>query len=250
MAHVFQADGRSFRMRLFPKPKYLPRPKKVAPGSLSLFDAPREDEAVDTPAERLAAKVAELCLLNRNNAEILRRMPELGLRDWWLVSGCLFQTVWNLRSGRPADKGIADYDICYFSDDLSWDAEDNVIREAARVFADLPVNIQVRNQARVHLWFPEKFGVAYPPLTTAGEGVLRYPCSAQAIGLKRTGEAFLDVYAPYGLGDVWDVVARPNRALPMAHIYAEKTARWQQEWNKLVVYQWVDEDQRRRVKPL
>ena len=127
-------------------------------------------------------------------------------------------------------------------------AEDVVIRDAARLFADLPVNIQVRNQARVHLWFPEKFGVAYPPLTTAGEGVLRFPCAAQAIGLRATGDEFLDVYAPYGLGDVWDLVARPNRALPMAHIYAEKTARWQAEWGKMIMYQWVDEDQRRRPK--
>ena len=250
MAHVFLADGQSFRLRLFPKPKQPTRRKKAAPTSLSLFESPEEGDVVDTPSERLAVRVAELCLLNRNNAEILRRMPDLGLRDWWLVSGCLFQTVWNLRSGRPADKGIADYDVCYFSEDTSWEAEDVVIRDAARLFADLPVNIQVRNQARVHLWFPEKFGVAYPPLTTAGEGVLRYPCAAQAIGLKRTGNEFLDVYAPYGLGDVWDVVARPNRALPMAHVYAEKTARWQGEWNKLVVYQWVDEDQRRRPKSL
>lgn len=250
MAHVFQADGRAYRLRLFPRPKILQRRKKAPPTSLSLFDAPADEDVTDTPSELLAAKVAELCLLNRNNAEILRRMPELGLRDWWLVSGCLFQTVWNLRSGRPADKGIVDYDICYFSEDISWEAEDVVIRDAARLFADLPVNVQVRNQARVHLWFPEKFGVGYPPLTTAGEGVLRYPCAAQAIGIKRTGEGYLDVYAPYGLGDVWDVVARPNRALPMAHVYAEKTARWQKEWEKLVIYQWVDEDQRRRPKTL
>ena len=246
MAHIFLPDGRSFRLRLFPRPKPVKRRRWVVPTSLALFDPPTDDDALDTPAERLAARVTELCLLNRNNAEILTRMPELGLRDWWLVSGCLFQTVWNLRSGRPADKGIADYDVCYFSEDLSWDAEDEVIRDAAKLFADLPVNIQLRNQARVHLWYPEKFGVAYPPLTTAGEGVLRFPCSAQAIGLKRTGEEFMDVYAPFGLGDVRDMVARPNRALPLASIYAEKTIRWRTEWNKLTVYQWVDRDSERR----
>ncbi len=244
MAHVFLADGRDFRLRVFPKAKLsahkrAARLKKSSP-TLALFDAPVDDDALDTPAERLAVRVAELCLLNRNNAEILQRMPALGLRDWWLVSGCLFQTVWNLRSGRSADQGIVDYDVCYFSEDTSWEAEDLVIREAKLLFSDLPVNVQLRNRARVHLWYPEKFGIAYPPLTTAGEGVLRFPCMAQAIGIKRTGDEFLDVYAPYGLGDVWDMVAKPNRALPLAHIYAEKTERWQAEWNKIIVYHWVN----------
>jgi hypothetical protein len=248
MAHIFLTDGRALRLRLFPKPKMQTTTSRRGKASsrpvhpsFALFDAPVDDDALDTPSERLAGKVAELCLLNRNNAEIVGRMPKLGLRDWWLASGCLFQTVWNLRSGRPADKGILDYDVCYFSDDISWEAEDDVIREAAKLFADLPVNVQLRNQARVHVWFPEKFGSAYPPLTTAAEGILRFPCSAQAIGLKRTGDEFLDVYAPFGLGDVWDVVARPNRALPLAPVYAQKTARWQKEWDKLVVYQWVGE---------
>lgn len=234
MAHIFLPDGRGLRLRLFPKPKRVARRKKAPPTSLALFDTPDDDDTAATPAERLAARVTELCLINRINVEILNRMPDLGLRDWWLASGCLFQTVWNLRSGRAAERGILDYDVCYFSEDLSWEAEDDVIRTAAKLFADLPVNIQLRNQARVHVWFPEKFGVAYPPLTSANEGILRFPCSPQTIGLKRSGEAFIDVYAPFGLGDVWDMVARPNRALPLAQVYAAKTARWQKEWDKIV----------------
>jgi len=247
MAQIVLSDGRGLRLRLFPKPKPAKPRKRAAPTSLALFDPPVDGDAFDTPAERLAARVVELCLLNRNNAEILNRMPSLGIRDWWLASGCLFQTVWNLRSGRTADKGITDYDICYFSDDVSWEAEDYVIREAGLLFADLPVKVQLRNQARVHLWYPEKFGIAYPPLTTASEGILRFPSSVQAFGLKRTGDTFMDVYAPFGLGDVWDMAVRPNRGFALAHVYHEKTLRWRTEWNKAVIHQWVDrEDEARR----
>lgn len=240
MAHIFMADGSALRLRLFPKPRQDGRRRRAGQGSLALFDPPTEDDSLDLPAERLAAKIAGLCLLNRNNAAIINRMPELGIRDWWLASGCLFQTVWNLKSGRPPDRGIADYDICYFSEDTSWEAEDGVIREAARLFAGLDVKVQLRNQARVHLWYPEKFDIPYPPLTSASEGILRFPCSVQAIGLKRTGAEFIDVYAPFGLGDVWEMVTRPNRALPLAQVYAEKTARWRMQWDKITVYQWVD----------
>src|SRR6187402_2017178 len=99
MAHIFLSGGGSLRLRLFPRPKAKRRMRKNAPTSFALFEAPDDDDAIDTPSERLAARVTELCLYNRNNAVILERMPKLGLRDWWLASGCLFQTVWNLRCG-------------------------------------------------------------------------------------------------------------------------------------------------------
>jgi len=241
--------GRMLRLRLYPKPKSPPPKKRRDLRTLALFDMPADDSLQDTPAERLAAKVAALCLLNRVNAEIVQRAPELGIRDWWLTSGCLFQTVWNLRSGYAAERGIKDYDLFYFSEDTSWEAEDEVIRAAAKLFAGLGAVVQVRNQARVHLWYPEKFGVAYPPLTTAGEGLLRFPNISSAIGMKRTGEDFFDVYAPYGLGDTWDMVARPNRALPLAKVFSEKTERWQTQWPRLVVYPWVEEDAKNTPNP-
>ena len=37
-------------------------------------------------------------LQNRNNRAIFDHWTELELPDGWLVAGCLFQTIWNLRS--------------------------------------------------------------------------------------------------------------------------------------------------------
>ncbi|MEQ9447486.1 MAG: nucleotidyltransferase family protein, partial [Rhodospirillaceae bacterium] len=66
--------------------------------------------------------------------------------------------------------------------------------------------------------------------------------SAQTIGMKRSGEDFLDVYAPFGLNDIWGMVARPNRALPLADIYSEKTTRWAGQWPNVKVYPWVGDE--------
>lgn len=60
---------------------------------------------------------------------VLDRLPSLGLREWWLTAGAVFQNVWNAVEGRPPGYGIKDYDVFYFDDtDLSWEAEDTVIR--------------------------------------------------------------------------------------------------------------------------
>jgi hypothetical protein len=66
------------------------------------------------------------------NAEILRRLPEVGLAEAYLVAGCVYQAVWNRLSGFAPGAMIKDYDIFYFDGaDLSWAAEDRVIRRAA-----------------------------------------------------------------------------------------------------------------------
>src|SRR6266576_3520919 len=97
-----------------------------------------------------ADRFISLALANPVNRAILERMPALGLADAWLVSGCLFQTVWNGLTARPLTYGIKDYDIFYFDPDLSELAEDCVIRRCADAFSGLPAEIEVRNQARVH----------------------------------------------------------------------------------------------------
>jgi hypothetical protein len=44
-------------------------------------------------------------LANPVNAELLTMLPMLGLPQCTLTAGCLFQTVWNLRSGNDAAWG-------------------------------------------------------------------------------------------------------------------------------------------------
>jgi uncharacterized protein len=90
---------------------------------------------------------------------VLERAPSLGLTDWWLTAGILFQAVWNDLTGRPPGTGIRDADFFYFDADTSWNAEDAVIRAGAELFADLPVPVEIRNEARVHLWYADRFGI-------------------------------------------------------------------------------------------
>ena len=101
--------------------------------------------------------------------ELLRR----ALPDAWIVAGCLVQTVWNGLTRRAVDYGINDYDVFYFDPDTTWAAEDAVIRQLHNAFANLGVSVEIRNQARVHLWYPEKHGVPYPPLHSSTQGIDR-----------------------------------------------------------------------------
>jgi hypothetical protein len=167
-----------------------------------------------------------IALVRQNPAvvTILDRLPALRAPDAWLTAGCLAQTAWNLQSGRPVQDGIRDYDLFYHDQDLSWEAEDAVIRRGAELFGDLAV--EIRNQARVHLWFGGKFGYDIAPLRSAREGIDRFLFRGICIGI----DASDHVYAPFGFDDLMAGVLRPNpnnlRSDHMLAKAADYRARW------------------------
>lgn len=162
---------------------------------------------------------------------VLECLRDAALPQWRLVAGCLYGTVWNVLAHQPRGTGIQDYDVIYFDAvDLSWEAEDAVIR---RVTSELP--LQIRNQARAHLWYEQHFGVPYPPLSTADEAITRYPSIAGAVGVRLEGDGRLDVAAPFGLDDMFAMVMRANPACPHQPTFAAKAARARQIWPELTV---------------
>lgn len=177
---------------------------------------------------------------NPYNCEILARLPKLALADSWLVSGCLFQTVWNVLDGREPTYGIKDYDIFYFDPDTSWKAEDGAIKAAELMFADLGVEIEVRNQARVHVWYEQKFGVHCPQFRSACDGIDHFLNTFSMVGASPGADGGT-LYAPVGLDDVFGRIMRPNPLWSGAsrrERYEEKAARWKSLWPALTVLPW------------
>lgn len=177
----------------------------------------------------------DLVLANPVNRAILERLPRLGVDDDWLVAGCLFGAVWNARTGAAPGTRVNDYDIFYWDDDTSWEAEDRVIRRADALFADLGVVHEVRNQARVPLWFRERFGSAYPDMTSCVENIGGFIVACTCVGLQPRPDGGLELCAPKGLDDLFAGVLRPNADNPTPERFAEKCASYRGRWPWLTV---------------
>jgi len=66
--------------------------------------------------------------------DALVRARTLDLPDWLVVSGALYNSVWNHLTGKPSGYGIKDVDLFYFDGtDLAYEAEDAVIRRAGEL---------------------------------------------------------------------------------------------------------------------
>lgn len=170
---------------------------------------------------------------------VLERARALALPDWLLVSGAIYQTVWNHLTRRPPGHGLKDVDLVFHDPtDLSFEAEDREIRRAAAVFADLSAPVELRNQARVHLWFEQRFGVPYAPLGSSAEGLTRYASVCHAVGVRLRDDDGVDVFAPFGLADVFALRIRPNKALDNAATHAAKAERMKALWPELTIEPW------------
>lgn len=183
----------------------------------------------------LEARLVEIVRATPTTLQVLRTVRDLGLPDWMIFSGAIYQPVLNQLTGRPLDYGIKDYDVAYHDDrDISYEAEDVVIRRVAAAF-DEPLKslVEVRNQARVHLWFGQKFGAdePYPPLTSSAAALERFVATAFCVGVRLEPDDSLRVWAPFGLEDLFALRLRPNPLRPKGAGGWERTtgsakARW------------------------
>lgn len=168
--------------------------------------------------------------------DALRRARSLDLPDWWLTSGAIYQTVWNALSDKPSGYGIKDFDLIYFDgSDLSYDAENTVIERVARDFSGFAVPVETRNQARVHLWFEDRFGVPYPQLRNAVESLSYYAAKTHAVAVRLRTDDGLEISAPFGLENIFAMQLVPNPAIGNGATYAEKAARMQGLWPSLTL---------------
>jgi uncharacterized protein len=86
--------------------------------------------------------------------------------------------------------------------------------------------VEVRNQARVHLWFKQRFGADYTPLGCADEALTRYASVVHALGVRLERDDSLDIVASFGLDDLFNMVIRPNRVLDIGAPRPSLTHAW------------------------
>ena len=188
-----------------------------------------------TPAARLLAILGASSLWST----LLERAPKAPIQGWAVGAGALAQTVWNHLHGFPDRHGIRDIDIVYFDgSDLSEDAESRVIEAMTTIFGDLGPALDVKNQARVHLWHERRFGVPIAPYRSLEDAIGTWPTTATAVALAPAFDGSLRMIAPFGLEDLLAGIVRPNKRQITENVYLRKIDRWRPVWPKLDIRPW------------
>src|SRR5437899_11283843 len=147
----------------------------------------------------------EECLVAmvRSSATLMRALDAaraVDPPDWLIGSGVIRNLVWDRLHGVVSPATPKDLDLVFFDPaDLSEQREQEVQDALAVKAAEIPWD--ANNQAAVHLWYPDVFGVAVEPLSSSADAVATWPETATAVAVRLLPEDSLLVVAPYGLDD-------------------------------------------------
>ena len=161
---------------------------------------------------------------------MLAAVEATGLPDAWISAGAVRSLVWDHLHDRPPSTDWADVDVLYFDAGDTGKAPEQAAE--AKLNAAMPgIPWEVRNQARMHL----KTG--RPPYRDTEDGLRNFAETPTAVALRMRG-THIEVLAPHGLDDLFDMVVRPVFAEPeMAVFYRDRmTAKnWPARWPKVRV---------------
>ncbi|MFL0196258.1 nucleotidyltransferase family protein [Clostridium sp. WILCCON 0269] len=169
----------------------------------------------------------------------IERSKRLDIGSYYIGAGCIAQTVWNYLSDYPLEYGIKDIDFVYFDDiNLDFQSENRIISQMKELYSDLEIEVDIKNQARIHLWYKNHFGYTIEPYISLESAINTWPTTATAIGVRKEKNNEFKVYAPFGLNDLFGKIVRANKAQITKQIYDNKVSSWLDKWPDLKIIPW------------
>lgn len=175
---------------------------------------------------------------------IIKQCPEIiatltacskyGLPNYYLAGGAITQCVWNHLLALPLLHRVKDFDVVYFADESIEIEKKHETRLKQNVSHTIPIDI--KNQARVHEWYPGKFGNPIDPYTCSEDSIQSW-LSAFAVGVRLENEQ-IKVFAPYGLQDTFAMHVRPNKIAMSAASYLKMTTSFRERWPQIKIESW------------
>ena len=192
----------------------------------------------NTDLQTQIQKLEKIIMENEILNNIIKKATNLGLKDYYIGAGCIAQTVWNKQMNFSQNNGISDIDFVYYdSSDLSFEKENVTIEFIKEKINPGPIELDVKNQARVHLWYKEHFGYDIESYKSIEEAINSWPTTATSIGIRLKNSKFI-VYAPFGLNDLFGMIIRANKTQITEKIYMQKVRKWKAKWPSLKVIPW------------
>ena len=183
----------------------------------------------------------EIIKKNKELMDILNYISKLNMQNYYIAAGSVFQTIWNFYDGKDLNYNIKDIDVIYFngsdisvSKDLEYyDLINKYCKENGYDF-----EIDVSNEARMHLWEKEKFNIDIEAYKSSEDAIDKWIATVHAIGITIDNNE-LKIYAPYGLSDIYSKTIRPiKHKYNTKDIYEKKVSNWKTRFDNLNIIEW------------
>jgi hypothetical protein len=184
----------------------------------------------------------KILLKSKNIKKILEILEEYSKENkdfssYYLGAGCINQTVLNYYHNFDLDYGIKDYDIVFYIEDTSYEAEDVIIKDLTKKLNKLNLEFDIKNEKRVPIWYKEKFGESKGPYKTLEDAISKWCSTITCIGVRLENNNLI-VCCPYGLNDLFSLIVRPIKEEFNEKDYIKKTTSWKKKWKLLKIKEW------------
>lgn len=154
----------------------------------------------------------------------------------YLSAGAVRNTVWSYLHGKTYDLNRSDMDVIYYN---ANECDDSYQKELQRDLKSKFPNQDwdVVNQALVHTWYRKDNGEKIQPLTSIEEALSLWSETATAIAIRFDTFGNLEIIAPFGLSDLFELNLRWNSALVSYQTFKNRveSKNWLQQWPKLKI---------------
>lgn len=178
---------------------------------------------------------------NKELMIMLDYIEKLKLPNYYIAAGAIFQTIWNYYDNKSLNHNIKDIDIIYFDkNDLSVE-NDMQYYEKIKNYSDtmgFNYEIDISNEARMHLWKKEKNNVDIAPYINSEDAIDKWIATVHAIGITKENN-IISIYAPYGLSDIFSRTIRPIKHNGNSkELYYKKVNSWKERFDNLTIVKW------------
>ena len=186
-------------------------------------------------------KSKQILKKNKELMDILYYISTLNLSNYYIASGSVFQTIWNYYDNKPLNNNIKDIDVVYYNkEDLSLETDLKYYNLITKYCKKKGYNyeIDVSNEARMHLWKKKKYNVEIEPYINCEDAIGKWTATICSIGITLNNNK-LEIYAPYGLSDIYSKTIRPIKHKSNTKtIYYKKAKSWSNRFNNLTIIDW------------
>lgn len=189
-----------------------------------------------TSEASLEGKLASLAASSATTMRLLKAGRTLGLRSWCVGAGAVRNLVWDHLHGFKEATRLEDVDLVFYEpSNLSQELDRLLERKLA--VEEPAIRWEVVNQASVHQWLSQSTGKESKPFESLAEGIASWPEVATCVGLALSATDRIEVIAPHGLVDLFEMVVRWNPERVTREVYLERVAkkRFSERWPRVKV---------------
>ncbi len=160
--------------------------------------------------------------------DVLKNVRDLKLNDSWIGAGFVRNKVWDVIHKKNRTE-LNDIDVIYF-DKLNTAREHDLGIEDKLRIINPNLNWSVKNQSRMNV------RNGHEQYIDCNDAISFWPETATAIAIRMNSENQIEYIAPYGLGDLFNLLVIPTPKFDLT-IYKERMEkkRWKEKWNKLEI---------------